>query len=183
MLKMQEKYCTLEQNIDSLRCILRKMRRECVTNDDIMSMLKDDHGKMITNVNRLVAELNASKEVIRTQQVNIAEKEDDVSNRDDALAQLESILEQITHKYAESIKDTNEVATQAAPMVADAASHADFLPSLPDNKHSDDALLPGRIINVDLDNWPSRINLSYNPNHFVGAVKPGLQYRRALDKL
>ena len=179
MLKMQAKYGTVEQNVDSVRCVLRKMRRECLNNNDIISMLKDDQGKMNTYVNRLVAELKASKEVILAQQGNLADEQNDVSNRDAAIAQLEAILEQITHKYAENehrrIKDTCEGATQAVPMVADAASHADFLPSLTDDIHSDDALIPGRIIKLDLENWPL-----YSSR---GAVKPGLQYRRALDKL
>ena len=182
MLKMHEKYGTVEQNVDSVRRVLHKLQRECQNNNDIMSMLKDDQGKMNTYVNRLVAELKASKEVILAQQGNLADEQNDVSNRDAAIAQLEAILEQITHKYAENehrrIKDTCETATQAAPMVADAASHADFLPSLTGDINSDDALIPGRIINLDLENW-SRINLNLSR----GAVKPGLQYRRALDKL
>ena len=182
MLKMHEKYGTVEQNVDSVRRVLHKLQRECLNNNDIMSMLKDDQGKMNTYVNRLVAELKASKEMILAQQGNLADEQNDVSNRDAAIAQLEAILEQITHKYAENehrrIKDTCETATQAAPMVADAASHADFLPSLTGDINSDDALIPGRIINLDLENW-SRINLNLSR----GAVKPGLQYRRALDKL
>jgi chromosome segregation ATPase len=182
MLKMHEKYGTVEQNVDSVRRVLHKLQRECQNNNDNMSMLKDDQGKMNTYVNRLVAELKASKEVILAQQGNLADEQNDVSNRDAAIAQLEAILEQITHKYAENehrrIKDTCETATQAAPMVADAASHADFLPSLTGDINSDDALIPGRIINLDLENW-SRINLNLSR----GAVKPGLQYRRALDKL
>ena len=179
MLKMHEKYGTVEQNVDSIRRVLHKLQRECLNNNDIMSMLKDDQGKMNTYVNRLVAELKASKEVILVQQGNLADEQNDVSNRDAAIAQLEAILEQITHKYAENehrrIKDTCETATQAAPMVADAASHADFLPSLTGDINSDDALIPGRIINLDLE----RINLNLSR----GVVKPGLQYRRALDKL
>ena len=179
MLKMHEKYGTVEQNVDSIRRVLHKLQRECLNNNDIMSMLKDDQGKMNTYVNRLVAELKASKEVILVQQGNLADEQIDVSNRDAAIAQLEAILEQITHKYAENehrrIKDTCETATQAAPMVADAASHADFLPSLTGDINTDDALIPGRIINLDLE----RINLNLSR----GVVKPGLQYRRALDKL
>ena len=183
MLKMQDKYGTVEQIVDSVRRVLHILRSECLNNNDIMSMLKDDQGKMNTHVNRLVAELKASKELILAQQGNLADKQNDVSNRDAAIAQLEAIFEQIAHKYAENehrrIKDTCETATQAAPMLADAASHADFLPSLTDDINSDDALIPGRIIKLDLENWPSRINL-YSSR---GAVKPGLQYRRALDKL
>jgi chromosome segregation ATPase len=184
MLEMQDKHGTVEKNLDAVRCTLRKLRHEYLSNHDTLLMLKDDQERMKTTVNRLVAELMASKALIRAQQANLAEQEDGISHRDAAIAQLESILEQITTKYAENelnrIKVTYEVAAQAAPMVADAASHADVLPSLPDllalrPHEACDALLPGRIINVDLENWPSRINLS--------ATKPGLQYRRALDKL
>ncbi|KAL3808122.1 hypothetical protein ACHAXA_004976 [Cyclostephanos tholiformis] len=179
ILIMQNRYGNVEKNIDSVRCSLRKLRREYLSNYDTISMLKDDQGKMTTSVNRLIADLMASKKLIRAQQANLAEKEDGMTNRDMVINELEAILEQITHKYAENelnrIKVTYEVATQAAPVVADASSHADFLPSLPEYQSTGDALIPGRIINVDLENWPSRINLS--------AVKPGLQYRRAIDKL
>ena len=118
----------------------------------------------------------------------LAEKEAELSMRDTAIQNMEALLEKITHKYAEKERLRIKVvhanaAVQAAPTIADASVHADFLPSVvrkgnpvvSENKKADDALLPGRIINVPDENWPSRIN--------IGHMQSGLQFRRALDKL
>ena len=186
MIKMREKYDSVELNIDSIQCILRKMRRECLCNNDVISKLNDDHVKMSTFVNRLFDELRASKDEIQVQKDDLNEKREDICNRDIAIEQLETLLEKITHKYAENerlrIKEKSCSGIQAIPAMTDASSQADFLPASlrgavsteSQNKKPSDALLPGRIINIADENWPNLIN--------VGTIKP-VQYRRAIDKL
>ncbi|KAL7552805.1 hypothetical protein ACHAWF_016061 [Thalassiosira exigua] len=183
MLKMREGFDAVEPAIDSLRFILRKMRRDCLSNNDEISKLKVDFQQMRMLVARILDDLRASRETILTQKEDLNEKHDDILNRDAAIEQLEQLLERITHKYAENerlrIKVTQEVAIQAVPEIADMASHADFLPTsargalsaMPVNNKSSGALLPGRIFNLTDENWPSRIN-----------VRP-INLRQAIDKL
>lgn len=179
MINIRDKYDYVEPKIDAIRGILRKTLRESLHNKETISQLKVDYEKVRTVANRLLDEARVSKEKIQAQQDYIAEKQEDVNNRNLAIEQLEKLLEKITHKYAENerlrIKVTHEAAVQAVPAVAEATSHADFL-STPSrggvsadsadsaHKHplkNSNALLPGHIFNI-----PS-----------------GLQYRRAIDKL
>ena len=138
-------------------------------------------------VYRLLVELNEYKALIRDKQAKLDAAVRDVSDRDIAIQQLESMFESTTHRYAENerrrIKITHEMAIQATSVMSDASSHVDFLPSLPDSSKcsSDSSLIPGRVFNVDSENWPSRINVSYNSTKSI--VSGPLQYRRALDKL
>ena len=46
MIKMRNKYDSVELEIESLRGILRKLRKECLNNDEIVSSLKDDFNIM-----------------------------------------------------------------------------------------------------------------------------------------
>lgn len=187
MLRMHEKYGNVEAMLDSIRCNQRKLRTECQSNNDIIQMLREDQLSMNTCVNRLLTELNESKVLIRDIQAKLDAAIRNVSDRDIAIQQLESMFESTTHRYAENerrrMKVTHEMAIQATSVMSDASSHVDFLPSLPDSSKcsSDSSLIPGRVFNVDNENWPSRINVSYNSTK---SILPGpLQYRRALDKL
>ena len=183
LIKMQEKYDLVEPKIDSLRHSLRKTRRECLDNNDIISKLKIDFSRCRTATMQSLVELKMSREKVEVQKQTLVEKENDVTNRDSAMEQLEKLLENITHKYAENerrrTKITHEAAIQAVPTVSHTSSHADFLPTpLADfeneqNKRPLCALVEGRIFNLQDENWPSRIN--------VGSR--GIQFRRALDKL
>jgi hypothetical protein len=70
-------------------------------------------------------------------------------------------------------------------MVADTAFHADFVSSLTDNRNACDEFVPGRIINVDLENWPSRINLP-QPNHDCSTDERSISFdynQRVLEAL
>lgn len=183
MIKMREKYDSVELKIESLRGVLRKLRKECLNNDEIVSNMKDDFNIMKNLANRLLADISKMKQEIQLLKVDITDKEEDITNRDSCIKQLEILLESITHKYAENEKRrnkiTHEVATQAKATVANASSSADFLPTPlggvaareTENKRPGrgDALLPGRIFKLADKNWPS--------------IKSGLQYRRAIDKL
>ena len=182
-IKLRERHDSLVPMIDSIRRSLRKLRKDCHDNNNTTSQLREDYYKLRNVTERLLNKLRTCKDQIQSLEAAVVEKQEDVNARDTAMEQLEKLLEKITHKYAENerlrVKVTHEVAIQAVPVVADVASHADFLPSnlkgVPaaseDNKPSD-ALLPGRIFLVRDENWPSRINL--------GSC---LQYRRAIDKL
>jgi len=187
MLRMHKKYGTVEAMLDSIRCNQRMLRTECQSNNDIILMLRKDQCTMNTCVNRLLIELNESKALIRDKQAKLDAAVRDVSDRDIAIQQLESMFESTTHRYAENerrrIKITHEMAIQAISVTSDASSHVDFLPSLPDSSKcsSDSSLIPGRVFKVDSENWPSRINVSYNSTKSI--VSGPLQYRRALDKL
>jgi hypothetical protein len=124
-----------------------------------------------------------SREKIEAQKQALVEKENDITNRDAGIEQLEKMLENITHRYADNerrrIKITHEAAIQAVPAVSHTSSHADFLPTpLIDSQNEQNkrpvcALVEGQIFNLKDENWPSRIN--------VGSR--GIQFRRALDKL
>jgi len=188
MIKMRENYDCVEPKIDSIRCVLRKIRRECIGSHDTIFKLKGDYKILCEIANKILDELRVSKDTIRTQKKDLTEKHEDVCNRDLAIEQLEALLQNITHRYAENerlrIKVTHEVSVQAVPAVADSESHADFLPtplrdvvSATENKKPRNALLPGRILTIPLtdENWPSRDN--------VGSKKAGLKYRRAIDML
>jgi hypothetical protein len=187
LLRMHEKYGNVEAMLDSIRCNQRKLRTECQSNNDIILLLREDQCIMNTCVNRLLIELNESKALIRDKQAKLDTAIRDVSERDIAIQQLESMFESTTHRYAENerrrIKITHEMAIQATSVMTDTSSHVDFLPSLPDSSKcsSDSSLIPGRVFNVNSENWPSRINVSYNSTKSIASGP--LQYRRALDKL
>lgn len=185
MLRMHEKYGNVEAILDCIRCNQRKLRTECQSNDDIIQMLRKDQFSMNTCVHQLLIELKESKLLIHDVRAKLDAAVRDVSDRDIAIQQLESMFESTTHRYAENerrrIKVTHEMAIQATSVMSDASSHVDFLPSLSDSSKcsGDSSLIPGRVFNVDNENWPSRINVSYNSTK---SIVP-LQYRRALDKL
>jgi len=179
IVKMKEKYDRVEPVIDSIRCVLRKSRRDCVENNDTTSKLRVEYEKLSLVINKLLDKLRTSKEKIQAQEEDLADRKKDIYNRDMAIEQLEKLLEKITHKYAENerlrIKVTDEVGIQAVPAIANAASHADFLPTPlrgvilaeSENKNPSNALIPGRIFDIsDID-----------------VQKSGLQYRRAIDRL
>ena len=185
--EVQQMKTVIQRTVDSLRADLHHLRNECLCNDTVSVMLKDGYQRIRTLANKLIDEVDASKRETCDHKVHLAEKEADISMRDAAILDMEALLEKITHRYAEKerlrMKVHADVGVQAAPAVADATVHADFLPAVmrraqptvSDNKKADDALLPGRIINVPDENWPSRIN--------IGPMQSGLQFRRALDKL
>jgi hypothetical protein len=189
MINMREMNEAIQRTVDSLRLSLHKTRRDYyLHSNEITAMLKDDYKRIRTLADRLVDELKESKMETFAHKGYLAEKEAELSMRDTAIQNMEALLEKITHKYAEKERLRIKVvhanaAVQAAPTIADASVHADFLPSVvrkgnpvvSENKKADDALLPGRIINVPDENWPSRIN--------IGPMQSGLQFRRALDKL
>jgi len=193
---MREKYETIEPQLDSIKSILRKMRRDSVDNNTLTSQLKDDYTKMKALTNRLMSDINGAKEEIQAQRADLADKQEDITNRDVAITQLETLLERITHRYAENekrrIKVTHEVATQAVPTVVNTATLADFLPTPLGSSASvavndvenrkprgggSDALLPGRIYKLSDENesWPSRIS--------IPAKRTSLSFRRLIDKL
>ena len=117
MIKMREKYDSVELKIESLRGVLRKLRKECLNNDEIVSNMKDDFNIMKNLANRLLVNISKMKQEIQLLKVDINDKEEDITNRDSCIKQLEILLESITHKYAENEKRrnkiTHEVATQA----------------------------------------------------------------------
>ena len=88
-------------------------------------------------VNRLLVELNESKALIRDKQAKLDAVVRDVSDRDTAIQQLESMFESTTHRYSENkrrhIKLTHKMVIQATSVMTNASSHVDFLPSLPDS--------------------------------------------------
>ena len=53
-------------------------------------------------VNRLLVELNESKALIRDKQAKLDDVVRDVSDRDTAIQQLESMFESTTHRYSEN---------------------------------------------------------------------------------
>lgn len=187
MIKLRDTCNVVESEIESLRTILRKMRRECQKNEDVTSKLKDDYVRMRTVVCRLLDHIKSSKQEIEAQKVDIADKQVDVENRDKAISQLEALLGSITHKYAENerrrIKITHDIAIQSAPKMIDSTTHVDFLLPTPlgglaaerQNRRLDDlTLIPGRLYKTPIEeNWPSRIKSGLG----------FLQYRRAVDKL
>jgi len=194
---MREKYETVELQHDSIKTILRKMRRDSVDNNTLTSQLKDDYTKMKSLTNQLLSDIKSAKEEIQAQRADLADKQEDITNRDAAITQLETLLERITHRYAENekkrIKVTHEVATQAVPTVVNTSTHADFLPTPLGSSASSvaandvenrkprggggDALLPGRIYKLSDENesWPSRIS--------IPAKRTSLSFRRLIDKL
>ena len=64
MIKLRDKCNVVESEIESLRTILRKMRRECQKNEDVTSKLKDDYVRMRTVVCRLLDHIKSSKQEI-----------------------------------------------------------------------------------------------------------------------
>ena len=78
-------------------------------------------------VNRLLVELNESKALIRDKQAKLDAAVRDVSDRDTAIQQLESMFESTTHRYSENkrrhIKLTHKMVIQATSVMTNASSH------------------------------------------------------------
>ena len=172
MIRMREKYDCIEPKIDSIRCMVRKTLRESLKDNETMSKLKVDYEKIRTISFRLLDQARASKTKIQNQEDQLAEKQNDINNRNLAIEQLDKLLEKITHKYAENerlrIKITHEAAVQAVPAVTDATSHADFL-STP---------LRGEVLAEPANKQPIKNSNALLPGHIFN-----IQYRRAIDKL
>jgi chromosome segregation ATPase len=195
MARTREKQEVIDQMLEETRRIVRKARKECTVNNDITSQLKEDYFKLRLATLRLLEELRVHKEMVHTLDETLVERQEDINARDNAMGELEKLLERITHKYAENerlrVKVTHEVATQVMPEVEEKASHADFLPTplrtvqstpIPDDDvKSSDALLPGRIIHIkDENDWPLAAK-SY-PSIINIGTKAGFGYR-AIDML
>ncbi len=182
IIKVHEMKVDIQSMVDCLRVGLHQIRNDCLRNNEVTATLNDDYKQIQTLAYRLVDELHSSKKELSAQKVHLVEKEADLSVRDAVIENMEAQLEKIAHRYAEKerlrIKVHANIGVQVTPAVADAAVHADFLPVAMRRVNqilSDDALVPGRIINVPDKNWPSRIN--------IGPMQSALQYRRTLDKL
>ena len=180
MTKMRAKCESVESEIELIRGLLRKLRREARDNNDTIAALKADHTTLRTLANRLLSDWGSSKKRILGQDSELAERRQDIENRDAAISQLETLLQTITQRYAENerarIKVTHEVSVQAVAEVAERSSHADFLPTplrcegavdaAENRENKRHALLPGRIFSIDKTWRPTSIN-----------------YRRVIDKL
>ena len=72
-------------------------------------------------------ELNESKALIRDKQAKLDAAVRDVSDRDTAIQQLESMFESTTHRYSENkrrhIKLTHKMVIQATSVMTNASSH------------------------------------------------------------
>jgi hypothetical protein len=201
---MRDKYETAEQILEETRGTLRKLRKDCLNNNDEISKLFVDFYKLRPATERLLQDLVSAREKITSLDATIDEKQGDIDARNEAIEQLEKLLENITHRYAENerlrIKVTHEVAIQAVVTTKDMCCVADFLPTPlrtvavneDDNKSkaSCDALLPGRIIQIqDDENWPmtqypSRINVKPPSSLKVNVRQTSnSKYRRAIDQL
>ena len=192
---MRDKYEDAEQILEETRGAMRKLKKDCYNNNDITIKLREDFSKLHPATERLLRALANARQRITLLNDVISEKQDDIDARDEAIQQLEKLLENITHRYAENerlrIKVTHDIAIQAVVVTKEICCVADFLPTPlrtvtaneddAKSKTSCDALLPGRIIQIqDEENWPmvqypSRIN-----------VKPpsrSLSFRRVIDRL
>ncbi|KAL7511251.1 hypothetical protein ACHAXN_008354 [Cyclotella atomus] len=205
---MRDKHENAEQILEDTRCTLRKLRKDCHDNNSTTVKLRIDYDKLRPATEKLLQELAASREEIISLNASLQDKQGDIEARDDAIQQLENLLESITHRYAENermrIKVTHEIAIQAVVATKDMCCVADFLPTPlrtvtandddSKSKMSCDALIPGRIIQIqDNENWPmlhqtrtreKQLELKY-PSRVNLNVKPpsSLNYRRAIDRL
>jgi chromosome segregation ATPase len=185
-----------EQMLDAMRSSLRKLRKDCNDNKDTTTKLHNDFCRLRSATETLLHELRTARQRIQVLDTTVVEQREDIEARDAAMQQLEKLLENITHRYAENerlrIRVTHDAAVQAVAKTIEVCCVADFLPTPlrtvateDDNKSKSiaDVLLPGRIIQLQNDeNWPlanhpSRINV--RPP--AGQVK--VQYRRAIDRL
>lgn len=192
---MRDKYENAELILEETRGALRKLKKDCYDNNDTTVKLREGFSELRPATERLLRALANARQKITSLNDVIDEKQDDIDARDEAIQQLEKLLENITHRYAENerlrIKVTRDVAIQAVVVTKEISCIADFLPTPlrtvtaneddAKSKTSCDALLPGRIIQIqDEENWPmvqypSRIN-----------VKPpsrSLSFRRVIDRL
>jgi uncharacterized protein YoxC len=200
---MRDKHENAEQIVEETRCTLWKLRKDCQDNNSATVELRIDFEKLRPATEKLIHELATARKEIIALNASLLDKEGDIEARDDAIHQLEKLLENITHRYAENermrIKVTHETAIQAVVATKDVCCVADFLPTPlrtvtandddSKSKISCDALIPGRIIQIqDDENWPmvreKPLELKY-PSRVNLNVKPPsrLNYRRAIDRL
>ncbi|KAL3794930.1 hypothetical protein HJC23_004307 [Cyclotella cryptica] len=193
MTTIRNKHENAEQILEVVRGTMRNLRKDCQNNKDMTTKLHDDFFRLRTVTERLLQELRMTKETIQILHVTINEKQEDIDARDEAMQQLEKFLENITHRYAENerlrIKVTLDAAVQAVSSTKDISCVADFLPTPlrtvageDDNKSksSSDALLPGRIIQIQNDeNWP----LGKYPSMVNIGPPSALGYRKIIDRL
>ena len=205
---MRDKYEHAEYTLEETRGAMRKLRKDCNDNQVLTAKLHDDFNKLRLATERLLQESVTSRQTITLLNVTVGEKEGDIEARDEAIAQLEKLLENITHRYAENerlrIKVTREVAIQAVAATKDMCCVADFLPTPlrtvtanddeSKSRMSCDALLPGRIIQIhDDENWPMMSQTRKREKQPVSEVKypsrvnvkppSSLSLRRAIDRL
>lgn len=190
---MRNRHENAEKILEVIRGILRKLRKECHDNNDSTTKLRDDFIRLRSVTERLLRELITEKETIQVLTATTNEQQEDIDARDVAMQQLENLLQNITHRYAENerlrIKVTLDAAVQAVSTTKEESCVADFL-QVPlrtvvdeeDNKSksSSDALLPGRIIQIQNDeNWP----LGKYPSRVNVGPPSALGYRKIIDRL
>jgi chromosome segregation ATPase len=189
---MRSRHENAEKILEVIRGTLRKLRKECHNNNDTTTKLHGDFSRLRSVTERLLRELGTTKETIQVLTATIHEKQEDIDARDVAMQQLEKLLQNITHRYAENerlrIKVTLDAAVQAVSTTKEESCVADFL-QVPlrtvvdeedKSKSSSDALLPGRIIQIQNDeNWP----LGKYPSRVNVGPPSALGYRKIIDRL
>ena len=173
MIKIQQKYALgVVPLLMSTQDLLLNVRKEFTTGDNTFSKLREEC-KEVTG--RLLDALRVSREKIRSLNITLEQRVDDVSARDAAINHFEGMLSNITHRYAENErkhnKVTQEMSVQASAAVTEASTYADFLP----------LSLDKRLV-VQEENKPPCVPSALLPGR-IFQIRENLQFRRALDKL
>ena len=190
--KLRERLIQFEPMIETLQRFVRKARSEYVADRDNIDRLRKD---CTSTIRDLLKTIRSKRDEVAMLEGKLQSAIQDVTARDTAIEQMESLVQRLCENYARQQKIINapksDVCIQVAPQNVSASVHVDFLSNDKGNQgrmstlldtennklpHDEFQLLPGHLFcALQNEKFPSRFGDTILPNC--------LQYRRAIDEL